>query len=68
MLDDFFAMPESVHYHNGTNQRCDALSGPCACGAWHKLDEWRMRMIEGRPVFDHEAAQREILRGANAGR
>ena len=25
--------PEDVRYNGG--QRCDMLSGPCSCGAWH---------------------------------
>ena len=25
---------------NGTGEPCDMLQGPCACGAWHNLQEW----------------------------
>jgi hypothetical protein len=25
--------PEDARYNGG--QRCDMLSGPCSCGAWH---------------------------------
>lgn len=21
-------------------QECDAIDGPCACGAWHSREEW----------------------------
>ena len=27
-------------YHNACTNPCDMLCGPCACGAWHHLDEW----------------------------
>jgi len=26
--------------YNASNDPCDMLYGPCACGAWHSLDEW----------------------------
>lgn len=41
-------MPASVSYFNGSTERCDILDGPCACGAWHKPDEWESRLAESR--------------------
>ncbi len=26
--------------HNASTDPCDMLCGPCACGAWHHLNEW----------------------------
>lgn len=32
-------MPEGFNFRmNG--ERCDMIQGPCACGAWHRLDDW----------------------------
>ena len=27
-------------YYNGSNEPCDMLEGPCACGAWHQPGEF----------------------------
>lgn len=32
----FIEVPEDVVLTNG-GVRCDLLSGPCACGAWHRV-------------------------------
>lgn len=26
--------------YNACNEPCDVLIGPCACGAWHHLEDW----------------------------
>jgi hypothetical protein len=40
-MNDLMGWPEHwPKYHNACNEPCDMISGPCACGAWHKLDEW----------------------------
>jgi len=26
--------------YNGSNEPCDMIVGPCACGAWHGPDDW----------------------------
>ena len=31
-------MPPGVRIHNGCNEPCDALVGPCSCQAWHSLN------------------------------
>lgn len=36
-------LPYNVLLHNA-GERCDMAEGPCACGAWHTLDE-------RRPIF-----------------
>jgi len=28
------------HFFNGTNVACDYDNGPCACGAWHKPENF----------------------------
>jgi len=33
-------MPDSIDIRNASTERCDAASGPCSCGAWHKLSDW----------------------------
>jgi len=33
----FIAYPDSLPPRYNAGTRCDALSGPCACGAWHEL-------------------------------
>ena len=30
----------SIVRHNANNEPCDALIGPCCCGAWHDLTYW----------------------------
>jgi hypothetical protein len=32
------ALFDALDLHNG-GQRCDMLDGPCACGAWHHLED-----------------------------
>jgi len=27
---------------------CDMMVGACACGAWHKADEWPLRLSRAR--------------------
>lgn len=40
--DDFLGWPKewTTRYYNGSNEPCDLLIGPCACGAWHGPDDW----------------------------
>jgi hypothetical protein len=33
-------MPASLDLHNANHERCDMAQGPCACGAWHRLEDW----------------------------
>lgn len=33
------AIPD-IFFVTNPSIRCDALVGPCACGAWHKATEW----------------------------
>lgn len=28
-----------VKIYNGSHQPCDAMEGPCSCGAWHSKKE-----------------------------
>lgn len=39
----FIPLPEDLNFRNG-GQQCDALNGPCACGAWHHIEDltWRI--------------------------
>jgi hypothetical protein len=41
-MNDLRGYPEHWPKHyNACNEPCDMASGPCACGAWHTLDEWK---------------------------
>jgi len=31
---------DAVHFKNGLNIPCDYDNGPCACGAWHKPEDF----------------------------
>lgn len=38
---DLIPMPERLTITQcGSNDQCDMLQGPCACGAWHNLNDW----------------------------
>lgn len=37
-------MPKGLDFRNG-GQSCDMLAGPCACGAWHKLEDLPFRIF-----------------------
>lgn len=39
-----FPTTEPPHY-NACNEPCDMLSGPCACGAWHTVEERWVRNV-----------------------
>lgn len=40
-MNDLMGYPEHwPEHHNACNEPCDMAVGPCACGAWHTLDEW----------------------------
>lgn len=41
---DFIGLPERIVWRNG-GTRCDMLTGPCACGAWHNREESRFWSI-----------------------
>lgn len=44
-------MPSKIVVHNACSEPCDALVGPCCCGAWHDAEDWAwryMRSMEGR--------------------
>ena len=38
--NNIIPMPDSIDIHNASHERCDMAQGPCACGAWHKLEKW----------------------------
>jgi len=41
--NNFLAYPHHwPPYRNGGGELCDMLQGPCACGAWHQLNEWEV--------------------------
>ncbi len=46
MATDLIAMPGQIVTHNACTDRCDMAFGPCVCGAWHNLDEWKGRLGE----------------------
>lgn len=41
-------MPFGIKQYNACNDPCDALEGPCACGAWHKVSvqDWSKEMLD----------------------
>lgn len=34
------SMPFGIKQYNGCSEPCDALLGPCLCGAWHSWGDW----------------------------
>lgn len=38
--DHIVPMPPEFFFHNACSERCDMLVGPCACGAWHRADDF----------------------------
>jgi len=44
---NFIVYPKHWPKHYNSNEPCDMVVGPCACGAWHSKDEdWVKSMIE----------------------
>lgn len=33
-------MPSHIKLRNACNEPCDALVGPCVCGAYHREEDW----------------------------
>lgn len=56
-LRGFIKMPIAINWHNGSHERCDVAQGPCACGAWHTLEDW--------PAEIQELIQRNLKDEAN---
>lgn len=49
--NDLVAWPDDwPEYRNACSDPCDMLSGPCACGAWHKLYEWDFERKTRKPT------------------
>lgn len=46
MTANFRSMPKCFDFYNGSHERCDALVGPCACGAWHEEGDWTEKINE----------------------
>lgn len=40
----FRAMPYDIKQYNACTDPCDMLVGPCACGSWHRWDDWPKKM------------------------
>ncbi len=39
---NFFGYPKTwPKFYNACSDACDMLVGPCACGAWHTLEDWQ---------------------------
>lgn len=49
-MNDFVGYPEHWPVYRNPSVICDMLQGPCACGAWHTLDEWKDR-INWKEIF-----------------
>jgi len=41
-------MPEQFQgkFFNASSDACDFVVGPCACGAWHEIEDWLERLQE----------------------
>lgn len=37
-------LPDGLDFRNPWPTQCDMLNGPCACGAWHKLNDLKWRI------------------------
>lgn len=47
-------------YYNGrTNEPCDMLVGPCACGAWHREHEWKQ---DERNIIPYAQGRHDLTR------
>lgn len=50
----FIPMPKEwigQYFNGGCTEPCDMLSGPCACGATHHIEEWiisRKKLVQGK--------------------
>lgn len=56
-------MPFNIKQYNASGSSCDALEGPCSCGAWHKItpQDWPQEMlvfIEEQLLAPNNPAQR----------
>lgn len=40
-MKELVEMPIHINVFNGQHQRCDMLVGPCSCGAWHHIEDWK---------------------------
>ena len=38
--NNYLAMPSQFKFRNGVWEYCDMVQGPCACGAYHYLEDW----------------------------
>ena len=43
---DTIEMPSRINLFNACTDRCDMLQGHCACGAYHKLSDWKIEKIQ----------------------
>ena len=48
-LNKIIPMPEELigKFFNACTEPCDIINGPCACGAWHDIEDWVRRLING---------------------
>lgn len=37
-------LPEGLDFRNPWPTQCDMLEGPCACGAWHRIEDLKFRI------------------------
>ena len=49
----FIPLPETVEIYNA-GTRCDMALGPCACGAWHELIDYRGVPEHGVAISDDD--------------
>lgn len=61
MNNEFIPYPTNLapHYNPPTsNTPCDALVGPCSCGAWHNIDEpWVKETLALKPMLTAKDAK-----------
>lgn len=58
-------MPKGLDFRNG-GQSCDMLAGPCACGAWHKLEDLAFRVfnqLKTEQTPDSAGSEEHIVSG-----
>jgi hypothetical protein len=56
--DSFVPLPLDSTQTNG-GQRCDMAAGPCACGAWHEIEESARREMDADRMESAHAAMRD---------
>jgi len=62
--DELIPMPKEIILHNGCNEPCDALCGPCCCGSYHDVQGVR-ELCKDKGIYCEKlerVLEREVLK------